>query len=122
MTKDDYDVIACRILVYLYACFKCRITFDETKFRKTALKNVKSEEYLDKIIRMMQAEQLISGARFTKVWGNEYIMLSELNELEITAGGIHYLQENERMKSVLQMLSDAADIMAGMIGMLQLLP
>ncbi len=48
MAKDDYDIIVYRVLVYLYACLKRRILFDEAIFRATVRKDIESEEYFTK--------------------------------------------------------------------------
>ena len=112
MAKDDYDVIVCRILVYLYACLKRKKIFNEPEFFKSIVKNVNSEEYLIDILRMMAEEKLISGAEFAGTWGADCIMLTEYCEMKVTANGIHYLQENGKMKMILQTLKDTADTVA----------
>lgn len=38
MAKDDYDVIVYKILVYLYAFMKRKITFEEDVFQATVKK------------------------------------------------------------------------------------
>lgn len=112
MAKDDYDVIVYRVLLYLYACLKRKIIFDDVTFKATAKKNVESDEYFESVLRMMQDEGLICGVITQKVWGNTYILCSDLCEMEITADGIHYLKENGRMQKIWGILKDAADITA----------
>ena len=114
MAKDDYDVIAYRILTYLYACLKRKIIFDDTAFRAAVKKNVESDEYFTSVLKMMQDEGLIRGLLITKAWGGDYILSSDLRDAEITADGIHYLKENSTMKKTGEMLKDAADIIAGL--------
>lgn len=120
MAKDDYDVIACRILLYLYACFKRKQSYSETKFRKTALRGIKNEDHLTDILRLMQSEELIDGVVVEKTWGTDYIMLSELSDLEITARGIRYLQENGKMKQIMTSFVETSDIMAALIRILEI--
>lgn len=112
MAKDDYDVIVYRVLVYLYACMKRKIVFENDTFQKAVRKNVESDEYFEDILRMMQEEGLISGLAYTTAWGGESIMLSDLCDAKITPSGIRYLNENDRMKRIGNMLKEAADIIS----------
>lgn len=118
MAKDDYHVIVYRVLVYYYACLKRKITFDDASFAAAVKKDLKSNEYLTDVLRMMQSEDLICGLAFKKIWGNEYILITELNEAEITPPGIRYLEEDSIMKKVSDFLKDSADITAKLAGMI----
>lgn len=109
MAKDDYDVIVYRVLTYQYACLKRKIVFDDVTFQAMVRKGVESDEYFTAVLKMMQDEGLITGAAIVRAWGNEYILASDLRDLEITADGIHYLQENSTMHKVGAFLRDAAD-------------
>lgn len=120
MAKDDYDVIAYKILLYFYACKKRKIIFDERVFKETACKNVESNEYLIDIIAMMQDEGLIKGAVFQNAWGHVKLLISDLQDIEITVDGIHYLKENSRSKKIKDGLIEAADIMADLIRIVRL--
>ena len=64
---------------------------------------------------MMSEEGLIENASFTKAWGRVYIPLFEERELEITAKGIHYLEDNSKMKEAGRFLMDKADSIADLI-------
>lgn len=110
MAKDDYDVIVYRVLTYLYACLKHKIIFEESTFQAAVKKNVESDEYFRAVLHMMQEEELIRGLVFTKAWGGEYLLASDLRDAEITAAGIRYLKENGTMKRVCEMLKPTADI------------
>ena len=121
MAKDDYDVILCRILIYFYACKKRKILFDRETFRKTVMKDV-NEDYFTEILDMAQEEGFIKGLTIAKAWQGTYILASDIEEAEITAAGIRYLNENSRAKKVLQLLKDAAESIAQLAGLIGLLP
>ncbi|MCD8115945.1 MAG: YjcQ family protein [Oscillospiraceae bacterium] len=61
MAKDDYDVLVYKIIVYLYACMKRKIIFDEAVFFKTVGRGEVSEDYFTDVLRLMQDEKLIEG-------------------------------------------------------------
>ncbi len=115
MAKDDYDVLVFKILTYLYACMKRKIVFDETVFSKTTGRDKISEEYFADVLRLMQGEGLIEGVGVVKAWGADYILASDLRDMSITAEGIHYLKDNSKMQEVKQALTDAADVISGLI-------
>lgn len=114
MAKDDYDVIVYRVLVYLYACLKRKIIFDETTFQATVRKNIENDEYFTSVLEMMQKEGLIEGLVFTKAWGGLVILASDIEDARITAEGIHYLKENSTMNKIGENLKDAVDIIASL--------
>lgn len=120
MAKDDYEVILYRLLVYLYACKKRKILYEEKTFQESVQKNVENDQYFIDIIEMAQSEGLICGAVFTKAWGNVKIPLFRYDELEITAEGIRYLKENSTMEKIGGALKEAVDIispLASLVGL-----
>lgn len=120
MAKDDYHVIVYRILVYLYACMKRKIMFEETTFEAAVRKYVVSDEYFADILRMMQEEDLIKGLLFVPAWGGNVILASDMDEARITAKGIRYLEENDKMKTIGEKLKESIDIiskLAAIIGL-----
>ena len=119
MAKDDYDVIVYRILVYLYACMKHKIMFENITFEKAVRKNIESDEYVTDILVMMQKEGLITGVIGAGAWG-ESILVSEYSDLKITVDGIHYLKENSTMKKVGETLKETVDIIAKLAGIIKL--
>lgn len=115
MSKDDYRVIKYKVLLYLYACLKRRIIFDQATYDKAIGKEAVDESYLANIYRMMQEEGLIDGAAVTRAWGSVAVMVSEESDIRITARGIGYLEENGTMKKVGRYLTDRLDIVADLI-------
>ena len=117
MAKDWYGVVVYKILLYLYACLKRRILFDKAVFRKAIGGEAVNEEYLVNIFRMMQEGGLIEGGVFTHAWGDTYILTSEESDFRITAAGIEYLEENDKMKKIGHFLMDRMDFIAGLISL-----
>lgn len=114
MAKDDYEVILYRILVYLYAVKKRSITFEALTFEGSVKRNVENEQYFTDILRMAQDEGLIKGLEFTKAWGNDWLLISDISDAEITAEGIRYIKDNSKMQKIGEMLKDAGDIIIGL--------
>ena len=115
MAKDDYDVIVFKILTYLYAVTKGKIVFMPTEYHHAiGYKNI-NEDYLFRIYKMMSDEGLIEELSFTKPWGGTLIPLFGESEITITAKGIHYLEENDKMKAVANYLKDKADTIINLV-------
>lgn len=119
MAKDDYEVIAYKILLYLYSCMKRITVFDTDEFNKTVRKNVESDEYFANILRLMQKEGLIEGVLVKKVWG-ACLLISDLKDMEITADGIRYLKDNSKIEKARTMIMESADLFSNLIGLLHL--
>ena len=115
MVKDDYFVIAFKVLAYLYAVLKSKEVFSQKKYDKAIGKKEINEEYLNRIYKMMSDDGLIEGAVFQKAWGNVYIPLFEENELQITSKGIQFLEENDSMKRAGRFLQDKADVICNVL-------
>lgn len=116
MAQDDYEVILYRLLVYLYACKKRKIAYNEATFQEAVRKNVQNDQWFYDIIEMAQSEGLIEGARFQKAWGGDKAPLFDYNELDITAAGIRYLKENSTMKHVGEALRESVDVISKLAG------
>ena len=119
MAKDDYDVVLCKVLIYFYAILKRKIAYDAQEFDKTVKKGI-DENYFTDVLRLAQSEGLITGVKTTKVWGGSYIMLSDIQDIEITPAGIRYLKENSAAQRALRWLKETADIispLAALVGL-----
>lgn len=109
MARDDYNVIVFKILVYLYAVMKNNRIFVQKEFDKAIGRKDINEEYLLRVYKLMEDEGLIKNALFAEVWGNDLIALFEEKDLIITAQGIRYLEDNDKMKEVGQFLKQKVD-------------
>lgn len=118
MAKDDYFALVYRVLAYLYACMKQQILFEKDTFQAAVKKHVKSEEYFADVLRRMQQDGLITGLSFRKAWGREWLLLSDVEDAEITSKGIEYLEENSAMKRVGESLKLLPELIGTLIKML----
>lgn len=100
MAKDDYDYLVFRILTYLYACFRRRCHFGTDTFLKRVTSSEVSEDYLISVLRFMVREELIDGLNFVKAWGNDYTLINDYSDMEITPQGIRYLMDNDKMRQL----------------------
>lgn len=119
MAKDDYHVLVYKILTYVYACTKRKIAFRQEVYDKTIGKGKVNEEYLTEVYHMLAKEGLVTGVSVTEAWGRDLILLSEESDMRITEEGIRYLQENDIMQKVKQLLLDKVDIFAGLIRIME---
>ena len=58
MAKDDYNVLVYKILIYLYACLKRKIAFNETVF-KSIIYDMTVEKYKKSPYNMNEKEAYI---------------------------------------------------------------
>lgn len=119
MAKDDYDVIVYKVLLYLYAVLKRKISFDRRAFDALIERQDIAEEYFVDILRMMTAEELIEGAVFVRTWSTDYILISPLSQITITAKGIRYLKDNSAMKKVMESLRQIPGMVSDLIGIVK---
>ena len=115
MAKDDYQVIVFKVLAYLYTVMKGKQIFYQKKYDKAIGKKDINEEYLIRVYKMMADEGLIDGAYFIRAWGNDFIQMFEEKDLSVTAKGIRYLEENDKMKDVGNFLKERTDTIATML-------
>lgn len=115
MAKDDYFVIVYKVLTYLYAVLKRKILFNNKEFEQSILKNRIDEDYFICILKMMQDDELIEGLSFLNAWGNEVILINDIDNIRITSKGIEYLSDNSKMNQVKKNLLESADIFASLI-------
>lgn len=100
MAKDDYDYLVFKILTYLYVCFRRRGYFETSTFLKKVISSEVSEDYVIDVLRFMTREELIDGLNFVKAWGNDYTLVNDYSDMEITPQGIRYLLDNDKMRQM----------------------
>lgn len=100
MAKDDYDYLVFKILTYLYVCFRRRGHFETSTFLKKVISSEVSEDYVIDVLRFMTREELIDGLNFVKAWGNDYTLVNDYSDMEITPQGIRYLLDNDKMRQM----------------------
>lgn len=110
MAKDDYFVIAYRILSYLYECFKAAEKPDVDVFGPDALRI--NNGYWVNVMESLSNEGYISGAFFSGLLGGA--KSAKLIDLKITQKGIAFLQENSLMAKAKDVLKTAKEIIPGL--------
>ena len=109
MAKDDYFVIAYRILAYLYACFKAGEDADLDMISPAALGI--NNGYWVNMLESLSREGYVLGASFPSAIGG--IRGAKITGLKITQKGIEFLQENSTMQKAAQFLKTVKEIIPG---------
>ena len=99
MSKDDYFVIICRVLAYLYECLK-RGEEPSQKYWTYIMKNLQLSGYIDGVVIV----SIAGAAKSVKLTEN----------LEITPSGIEYLQNNSTIEKAKQFLKTMKEICPGL--------
>ena len=96
MAKDDYHVIVCKILKYLYQCLKSGVDVDQ--FQILGIIGKLPEIYAEYIIEALHIEGYVDGIYPTTAGGEEVYKLTP--ETRITPKGIEYLNNDQYMRKV----------------------
>lgn len=59
-----------------------------------------SEDYVIDVLRFMTREELIDGLTFVKAWGNDYTLVNDYSDMEITPQSIRYLLDNDKIRQM----------------------
>lgn len=111
MAKDDYFVLAYRILTYIYACIKSGVEPDIQEISFTSLDI--SEYYWEYIIRHLYQEGYVEGVVTVPVIGRRTPKL-DISNMLITPKGIEFLTENSSMKKAKDFLKTIKEIIPGL--------
>ena len=102
MAKDDYFVIVCKILCYLYDCLKSGKTVDVNYLSCKEKQFNVNESYWKYIIENIAKEGYVRGVIVHYMDNETFVHYDE--RIQITPKGIEYLQENSTMKRLLALL------------------
>lgn len=109
MARDDYFVIAAKILDYLYRCLKKGIAPDPEQLSPDALEI--NESYWSYIFSNLMESGYIIGVTSKRLLGNADRQVKiQYNRIQITPAGIEYLMENSTMKKALETLQTIKDL------------
>lgn len=108
MAKDDYYVIAYKILAYLYTQLKAGEAVEENMISHKGTLFQINESYWVYIVENMAQQGYIKGITITKAWGG--CIIGDLQNCQITPEGIAYLCENSMLEKAKQFLKDVKDI------------
>lgn len=116
MARDDYDKIVSLILAYLYAKLKGKTDERPEVYLQPMTKDFPiSEEYFYFVLDEMVKKNMITGIKFTRVWGGEIINISGTGSAQITSEGIHALKEDKPIRKALEWFRDNAIALPGLV-------
>lgn len=101
MAKDDYFVIAYKLLTILYVSLKNGKTISNDQLKK--LSEGIPFEYWEYILKSLSEEGYIVGVVPISSLSGESI---KINNIQITPKGIEYLQDNSKMQKVKDFLKE----------------
>lgn len=112
MARDDYDVIVCHILVYLYKWLKKKTQIAPEQYLQPLTDEIPiDEEYFYYILEHMANNKLIENVKLTYAWGGD-VVNADISRARITPEGIHYLKDNSTMQKIARTIPGAASIAA----------
>lgn len=109
MAKNDYHVIAYRILIYLYECLKSGERINERVISAEVLHIVPS--YWDYIMIHLYEDGYIEGVSVISALGGKTVKMHP--ELQITPKGIEFLEENSMMGKAKEFLKTLKETIPG---------
>lgn len=109
MARDDYHVIAYKILAYLYVQLKNGENIDAKCLTHDGPLFKINYKYWAYVMRNMLEQGYIRGIIVTEPWGNDAI-IDGLEHCEITPCGIEYLCDNSFMEKVKQFMKEIKEI------------
>lgn len=105
MAKDDYFVLAYKILSYLYTKMKEGENIDPEIIKADSAYIRVNERYWAEVMAMLQDQGYIRGLTITKAWGDVKI-IQNLEDCKITPDGIAYLHDNSTIQKAKEFLKD----------------
>lgn len=109
MARDDYFVIAAKILDYLYRCLKQGVTPNPELLSPDALGI--NESYWSYIFSNLMKSGYVTGVIAKQLLGSDEVQVKiQYDRLQITPVGIEYLTENSTMKKALGVLLTIKDL------------
>ncbi|MEY8381478.1 YjcQ family protein [Ileibacterium valens] len=109
MAKDDYFVIVYKILAYLYVQLKAGEQIDPRLISADGYLCSVNDKYWTYIWVNLVDSGFVSGVSYERAWGKD-VVISDLEDVQITPAGIEYLCENNRLKKVVEYLKDVKAI------------
>lgn len=112
MAKDDYHVIAYRILAYLYICLK--------EGEKPDINHIQYEEmginqrYWEYIMRHLYEDGYMEGVSLFNVVGKDSTGVKVTKQVMITPKGIEFLQSNSAMGRAKDFLKTLKETIPGL--------
>lgn len=108
MAKDDFFVVAYKILLYYYACLKRVRVFDKDELERMIGAKDINEDYLTDIFIMLHKNGYLEGVNPQWAFGGDLAYINPPDRYKITLAGIEYLQENSMMNKAKETLLKTA--------------
>lgn len=108
MAKDDYYVIAAKILIHLYKKIKNKEKMDSDYLSPMTKAFPINETYFLYVMEML-AKQGFIEANIKRAWGGDIISIDK-DSVRILPAGIDYLKDNSSMRKVCETLKEARAI------------
>lgn len=112
MAKDDYHVLAYRILTYLYQCLKEGAVPDLDYIGYEALGI--EESYWHYIMLHLLTDEMIEGASKFNLVGRSKPLVKLTSDIMVTPKGIEFMQNNSAMKRAYDFLKSVKEIIPGL--------
>ena len=114
MAKDDYFVLAYKVLAYLYACLKAGESPSGEYLHYGTDKFPICESYWNYLIANLYRDGYITGVALVPIVGSADNGVKLLPNLQITPKGIEYLQENSMMRKAKEFLKEVKELLHGL--------
>lgn len=108
MAKDDYYVIAAKILIYLYRKIKNKEKMDSDYLSPMTKDFPIDETYFYYVIEMLERQGFIE-VNMRKAWEGDIVSIDK-DSVRILPAGIDYLKDNSTMRKVCETLKEAGAI------------
>lgn len=110
MSKDDMQVLFCKILVYLYKVLKGTQKKDIYYIQPRTYDFPISKEYLQTILIELYEKGYIRNLIYQKAYSNDVVYFN-YDGIEITYDGVELLRENSTMQKIARTLKEAIPIL-----------
>lgn len=110
MSKDDMQVLFCKILVYLYKVLKGTQKKDIYYIQPRTYDFPISKEYLQTILIELYEKGYIRNLIYQKAYSNDVVYFN-YDGIEITYDGVEFLRENSTMQKIARTLKEAIPIL-----------
>ncbi len=110
MARDDYFVVACKILVFLYKRLKDKEKRSPEEYIIPMSRDFPiTEDYLKYVVEKLSERGYVEKASIIKEWGGEIVSM-DISDMQITPEGIAYLKENSIVSKLAMTMKEAAPI------------
>ena len=108
MPKDDYFVMAYKLLKYLYDCLKSSKKPDPNLITADSRFFPIGKEYFTYLIENLYNDDYIRNIKIARY--DDEVLVYITDDIQITPKGIEYLQENNMMKRVSKTIKDIREL------------